>query len=70
MTKARIAAGVVQYCKNCLLVSIHCLFPPVLAFAWQCSNHTEEGGDILRFIDDNRRRNLKEVMAEYRFGCH
>ena len=29
--KAEAAAEVVQYCKNCLLVDLHRLFPPMFA---------------------------------------
>jgi len=36
--RPRAAAGVVQYCKNCLLVDVCCLFPPEFIYGFSFSS--------------------------------
>jgi hypothetical protein len=38
--------AVVQYCKNCLLVHIRCLFPPIFAWGSQPQDYITQGGDF------------------------
>jgi len=48
--RPRATDEVVQYCKNCLLVSIHCLFPPGFACAFSfSSSRAEQKGVIFLF---------------------
>jgi hypothetical protein len=39
----------VQYCKNCLLLNIHCLFPPI--FAWGDHGVAEKGQRVFKRQD-------------------
>jgi len=54
--RPKTACEVVQYCKNCLLVSIHCLFPP--DFAW----------DESLFSWAMNERKLMQLMEKKRHG--
>jgi len=40
-----------QYCKNCLLVELGCLFPPHFVCAYQWENNITDGGDLDWFIN-------------------